>query len=255
MRWRFAAASVRGTSHEKAGTRLQDAKRCLEIAGDGAASSLALIVSDGAGSAAFGGEGASLVCRTLAAAVRANIRQQGELPDEETIHSWIDEVRDRIQVCAEKRSLTQRDFAATLVLVIATPKGILTAHIGDGAAVGRSRSLREWQVLSPPARGEYAATTFFVTDDPEPQLRITCHDADYDAIAVFTDGIEDLVIDRVSGKASPGFFEPMTRPVAASPSPGRNRELSDKLAAYLSSDRLNERTDDDKTLIIAVQNE
>src|SRR3546814_16977978 len=93
-----------------------------------------------------------------------------------------------------------------MVALISVPNGILTAHIGDGAVVGRVTATKEWSVLSAPAHGEYASTTYFVTDDPQPKLRIARHFDGHDAVAVFSDGIENLVIDNATGASSPGFF-------------------------------------------------
>lgn len=249
MRWTFATASVRGTSHVRAGTRLQDAKRCFAI-GD---ASLLIVVADGAGSAAFGGEGAAIVCRTIATLAHSSLARGSDLPTDEVVWSWVDECRDRISVSAAKRDSSPRQFASTMVLVLATPAGLLAAHIGDGAAVGRHCDDRQWSVLSRPAHGEYASATFFITDDSEPQLRISRHQPDYDAIAVFSDGIENLVIDHRTGEASPAFFNPMVRPLDKSPVIGRDLGLSRNLAAFLDSNRVNDLTDDDKTLVLAAR--
>src|SRR3546814_3642506 len=93
------------------------------------------------------------------------------------ISDWSSDVcsYDLIQTAAASRSLTARDFATTMVALISVPNGILTAHIGDGAVVGRVTATKEWSVLSAPAHGEYASTTYFVTDDPQPKLRIARH--------------------------------------------------------------------------------
>jgi hypothetical protein len=229
--------------------RLQDAKRCFAVDD----TSLLIVVADGAGSAAFGGEGAAIVCRTIATSARILLASGPDIPADEVVWSWIDECRDRISVSAAKRDSSPRQFATTVVLVLATQAGLLTAHVGDGAAVGRHCGDRQWSVLSQPAHGEYASATFFVTDDPEPQLRISRHQPDYDAIAVFSDGIENLVLDYRTGEASPAFFDPMARPLDNSPIIGRDHGLSRNLAAFLDSNRVNELTDDDKTLVLAAR--
>lgn len=252
MEWCYTAASVVGLSHIRAGTRLQDAKHCFVASGADGRRVLFAVVADGAGSAQFGGQGASIVCRTFATQAQSALRGSTELPDDETIWSWLDIARDRIQVAAKKRKLTPRDFATTLVLVMASPDAIVTAHIGDGAIVARDRGSTLWKVLSEPHHGEYASTTYFVTDDPQPALRIGRHPNVFNAIAAFSDGIENLVLDSVTGTASAAFFTPMAKPLDASTTTGRDCMLSRSLAAFLASDRLNERTDDDKTLIVAV---
>lgn len=252
MEWCYVAASVAGLSHIRAGSRVQDAKHCFVIKDADGHEVFFAIVSDGAGSARFGGQGASIVCRAFASQARNVLRSARELPDDEMIWSWLDMARDRIHVAAKKRELNARDFAATLVMVIASQAYIITAHIGDGAIVARDRGNSQWGVLSKPYHGEYASTTHFVTDDPQPALRIGRCANQFNAIAAFSDGIENLVLDSVTGAASAAFFAPMARPLDVSATSGRDCALSRSLALFLDSERLNERTDDDKTLIVAV---
>ncbi|TBD81037.1 PP2C family serine/threonine-protein phosphatase [Rhizobium ruizarguesonis] len=249
--WIFAAASVRGSSHVRAGTRLQDAKRCFELTTPMGVPVFCSVVSDGAGSAKFGGEGASLVCRNFATSVQEFLEASAELPDEEVIWSWIDDARDRIANAARKRDLTPRDFAATLVFTLATPEEVVLCHIGDGAAVGREAQTGEWVTLSHPENGEYASTTYFITDEQGPRARFQRYDGEFDAVAAFSDGIEGLVIDSKTGSPHPGFFQPVIRPLEASEGHGRQTLLSKQLAQFLASSRINERTDDDKTLVVA----
>lgn len=251
MNWCYAAASVVGLSHVRAGTRLQDAKKSF-VCDSNKGRRLFAVVSDGAGSATFGGQGASIVCRTFAGHARLALSAGKGLPDDETIWSWLDESRDRIQLAAGKREKTPRDFAATLVLVMASATEVVTAHIGDGAVVARDSEGGAWTVLSEPHHGEYASTTYFVTDDPQPAMRIGRFPNHFDALAAFSDGIENLVIDSATGEPSAGFFNPMAKPLNASAATGEDKGLSKSLATFLASDRLNERTDDDKTLVIAV---
>jgi serine/threonine protein phosphatase PrpC len=251
MHWCYAVASVVGLSHIRAGTRLQDAVRSFVCDND-AGARLFAVVADGAGSAMFGGQGASIVCRTLATNARAALHATNGLPDDDTIWAWLDEARDRILLAAANRQKTPRDFAATLVLVMASQTEVVTAHIGDGAVVARDDESGAWTLLSEPHHGEYAATTYFVTDEPQPALRIGRFPNHFDALAAFSDGIENLVIDSATGEPSAGFFNPMAKPLIASTILGKDKSLSKSLASFLASDRLNERTDDDKTLIVAV---
>ncbi|NIJ28186.1 hypothetical protein FHT00_000114 [Sphingomonas insulae] len=206
---------------------------------------------DGAGSASRGGEGASLVARRLSLAAEAHLRTSTDLPSDELVGDWVDSVRDLIAAAAERRGLRPRDFATTLVMVVAMPGRTLTVHVGDGAAVGRLTDDGRWVSLSWPENGEFASTTFFVTDDVEVRLRIERTDRDLDRIAVMTDGIERLALDLAGGAPHRPFFQGISEPVAKSAVAGRDGALSRKLAQYLSSDAINARTDDDKTLIVA----
>lgn len=244
-RWRWAAASVIGTSHLKAGTRKQDAYKA-RVTENG---TLCLAVSDGAGSASHGGEGASLVCRTLFGRLWPWFEANHDLPPDDTIREWVDEVRDRIAIAADRRTLVRRDFAATLTMLLVGRHDLLVAQVGDGTVVGRRGD--EWGVLCWPENGEFASTTYFVTDDPEPRLNLFRSSEPYDGFAAFTDGIEHLALDHAARGAHPRFFAPMMRPVDQEPGSGKLANLSNALAGYLGGSAICERTDDDKTLILA----
>ena len=253
-RWSFAASSVRGTSHVKAGTRIQDAKRCLEVPLPGIASVFCGIVADGAGSAQMGGEGASLVCRTIAELVRTHLIDGPQtLPEDDDIWTWLDETRDRLFAAASKRNLPPRQFASTMIAVLSNGAETVAAHMGDGAVVARGVDDGQWFVLSEPENGEYASTTYFVTDSGTPRLRISRSPKPVDALFVFSDGIEHQVLDGQSGEPYTNFFNPMIKPFLSSAATGRDHFLSERLAAYLASEKFDEHTDDDKTLIIAAR--
>lgn len=253
-RWTFGAASVRGISHVKSGARLQDAKRCFEVVDADGVSVFSAVVSDGAGSASHGGEGAAIVCRTMAEALRSYFANGStSLPSEDQVWDWVDQVRDRITHASTLRSLTPRDFAATMVLGITDGNRTVTAHIGDGAIVARSAAEQSWLLLSQSENGEYASTTYFVTDSGTPRLRIAEHSDPIDAIFLFSDGIENQVLDSVTNEPYEAFFNPMARPFLSSTTLGRDHFLSGRLMSYLDSEKFAEHTDDDKTLVIAVR--
>jgi len=171
-----------------------------------------------------------------------------ELPSDQGLADWVDELRDRISAIATRRGTVPRQFAATLAAIIVAKDEAVTLHIGDSAVVGRKGG--EWDVLCWPENGEYASSTYFVTDDPEPRLNITRHQREHDAFALFSDGVGDLALSHLEQAAHPRFFNPMLRPIDAAPGEGRLVELSAKLATYLAGPSVCERTDDDKTLIL-----
>ncbi len=245
--WTWAAASRRGTSHERRGERRQDAFRTLGTPDAGA---VVLVACDGAGSAVRGGSGAAIAARMLSNALRDRL-QNGMWPTDENVWDDIDQVRDRIALVAERVGATPRDFATTVVLVVSDGARTMGVHVGDGAVVVRSRETGAWTALSWPAQGEYASTTFFVTDDGGARVKISRSDAPVDRLAVFTDGIERLALDFASQTAHAPFFSGVSEPVARAPTDGWNVPLSRKLGEYLSGDAVNARTDDDKTLILA----
>ncbi|MGN7931918.1 PP2C family serine/threonine-protein phosphatase [Sphingopyxis sp. 22461] len=247
--WKWAAASQRGTSHEKLNTKKQDAFRCASAGVD--RRYLVALACDGAGSASHGGVGAMLTCRTISQAAKLLLDEQQRLPAAEEIEEWVDATRDQIAAVAERAQLSPRDFATTLVGLVSDGSSTVSFHIGDGAAVVRSAEDGSWQALSWPQHGEYASTTYFVTDDGGAQLRVNQSDVPIDRFALFTDGIERLALNFTATEPHSPFFASMSEPVVKGDRSGFNAALSRQLAAYLSSDTINERTDDDKTLILA----
>jgi hypothetical protein len=249
MAWTWAAATCRGTSHERAGTPCQDVSRALLMGRR--KSVFAAVVSDGAGSAHFGGQGAAVTCRTIVSSARRHFAKSSVAPTDEALWFWIDEARDRINTAAARRDTNARQFACTLVAVFAMRDSTLILHVGDGAAVLRQG--RDWVSPSWPANGEYASTTFFVTEEPMPQLRITRLDQPADAVAVFTDGIERLTLNFAEERPHAPFFDAMFQPILRSEAAGKSSALTASLTRYLNGSAVNERTDDDKTLILAVR--
>lgn len=249
--WSWVGACSIGSSHVRAGTGCQDSAACMElVVGD--ESVLLAIVSDGAGSATFSSIGSRLVVECFARSAVAHFRANklSEEITKELIRRWIDDVRDRIFRAAEMLATTPRQMAATLVSAIIYPNRAIVCHIGDGACVLRRKGTESWEVPSWPANGEYASSTYFVTDDPEPNLDFVSIEAEFCNAALFSDGIERLALDFANKNASDRFFNPMFAPLEKL-GPGRNRALSGSLRRYLDSPRVIERTDDDKSLVLA----
>ena len=218
MAWRWAAAS--GTSHIRSGDRLQDAYAISECGEN----HVFAVVSDGAGSAGFGAYGAWLVCRKLRVRLRNWLAEHEGLPDDDTLDGWIDDLRDCISIIAERRGSVPRQFATTLAALFISPDEVVALHIGDSAIVGRCGSA--WKVICWPKTGEYASTTYFVTDEPKPFVNIVRQSQEHDAFALFSDGVGELALSQLEQKAHSGFFEPMFRPVDAATDTGRLPELS-----------------------------
>ena len=244
MRWRWAAASAIGTSHLKSGVRLQDAYTVSKLR----TGELLAIVSDGAGSAKYGGEGAWLTCRFLKTRFREWFNQHRTIPSEEDVLIWIDDLRDKLSFVSESRGATPREFAATLTLVFVTNEATLVIQVGDSCASARRDGV--WEVLVWPENGEYASSTYFITDSPGVRLNYAVFASEFDAYALFTDGVGDLSLVEATKSAYSGFFVPMITPVDKSDSDCCLSLLSSQLKRYLASEAVCDKTDDDKTLIL-----
>lgn len=249
--WTWAAARSTGTSHLKNGKGCDDFGACLELRAAGE-STLIAVASDGAGSAQHSAIGAWITSRVFVQMAARYLKSQATLSSFsiDIAREWLDEIRDRIISVAQSRNALPRDFASTLIGSIVSNKEAIFIHVGDGASVFRAVCNPDWQVPTWPAQGEYAATTFFVTDDPQPSIQFCFVDCPINEIAVFSDGLERLVLDFSSRKAHAPFFEKMFAPLGNT-LVGRNRNLSQALKRYLDGPSVCDRTDDDKTLILA----
>lgn len=241
---------MRGTSHIRSREPLQDTAHAW--CGGENASTLIGVVSDGAGSAKFGKAGSSLACRIFLTEIASYIRCQDCLPADDKIFDVLDKTRDTIFSASYRRGLSMRDFACTFVGVIADRERVITVHVGDGAVVGKKID-GTLVTLSAPDHGEYASTTYFLTDDNfgGDKLRVKRHEGDYCSLALMSDGLERLALSMSNNAPFEPFFRGIFKPLQDSVSSGYDSALSARLREYLGSEQVNSRTDDDKSLVIA----
>jgi Protein phosphatase 2C len=246
--WCRVGASVVGTSHELDGGICQDAGLSIERWG-AEGPILISVVSDGAGSAARGREGSRSAVRIVSRAAANYVRDGRPISelDAETINTWLDDVRDAISAQASTHNVSLRDYAATLIVAIVSESCAVIAHVGDGACVLGSEE--GYRVPSWPAHGEYASTTFFITDE-QVRLHYVREIGAFDRVALFSDGLELLVLQVSTQTAFAPFFDGVFEALKNSAA-GKDRLRSRSLGQFLKSDRINQRTDDDKTLLLA----
>jgi hypothetical protein len=249
--WSWAGACSIGTSHLRADTGCDDAAACIEVATCNGPALIA-VVSDGAGSARLSHRGARLVTRSFCASATSFLIGGGRARDidQDVTFDWLDDMRDLIEFWSGRLNESRREFASTLVGCVVQPNAAAVIHVGDGACAIRLTEEAEWRVPSWPAQGEYASTTYFVTDDPRPRAVVSRIEGCVAEVAVFTDGLERLALDFVDVRPFAPFFESMLAPLRGLPA-GRQRRLSRDLRVFLDSPSVTERTDDDKTLLMA----
>lgn len=249
MTWRFAAAKAQGTSHVRDDLPCQDAYACLTVP-HGEEAALVVAVSDGAGSASEGGAGAAYICATLSDLVSKGF---DHAPVGETwLRDHIAHVRASLLEEAVRLGVAPRHLAATLLFAVLGPDWSAFAQVGDGAIVTSEPGTGEWSWLFWPQRGEYANTTTFLTDaDAMDSLEVAFLRQGQPELAVFTDGLQHLVLDYAAQTVHSPFFEQMIQPVRSSGADGEDVELSCRLANYLRSGTVTSRADDDITLVLA----
>lgn len=251
--WRYIAASAIGTSHVKRAEVCQDANDCQLFQLPGGGKVLAAVVADGAGSAKFGGEGAALACAAFLDLVADHISSGSaiEQVSQETAHFWLSVLKNRLCRQAETISQSLRDFACTLLGAIVGDDCSVFVQVGDGAIVVADSEESAYGHIFWPDRGEYENTTHFITEEcVEEHLQFEFVRREIVELALLSDGLQRLALDYRSHTAHTPFFEGLFRPLREKPE-GRSDELTRSLVEFLSSSRVNGKTDDDKTLILA----
>jgi hypothetical protein len=251
--WRSVNVSVEGTSHRRSGVPCQDASRCCLVEAPDGLPVLIAVVADGAGSASRAADGAALACETLVS-VATTLIASGELdPPTGTslAEPWTSMFRSQVDALADSEGLTRRDFACTLLATVITDRGALFMQVGDGAIVVREASGDDFSWVFWPQSGEYANTTYFATDPAlEQHLQIDVTSCSIDDVAMFSDGLQPLVLDYASRSTHAPFFAKMFHALRTV-QPFDRDAIERSLCSYLDSSLVNERTDDDKTLLLA----
>jgi hypothetical protein len=249
--WNVIGASIVGSSHIRSSSPCQDSCFYQVVSDKVGNEILVALVSDGAGSAQFGEVGSELACEAGGKVLLDIIESVGEAKLAADVASNVlDVVRAQIEQAAQARGVTARALACTLLGAVVGPTRALYFQIGDGAIVSR-----EGGTLAPvfwPESGEYANMTYFVTDvNAEEHLRADMRQAP-DELSLFSDGIQRLALVFATETAHEPFFAPMFEVLRASTDQHAD-SLCTALERFLGSDAINDRTDDDKTLILATR--
>jgi len=252
MSWKVAASSVTGSSHANRGESGQDFCRAgsIRIADN---EYFIGLVADGAGSTTDGGRGAEIACDSLHASILDTLRQDGDIAAilDATIRQWVTTARDAIAQEANEKGKRLRDFACTLLGVVAGSGHALFFQIGDGAIVIHTDGA--YQTIFWPDQGEYANTTFFLSDETYLKtLSINHRETSPDEIALFTDGLQNLALSFAQKQAHAGFFQPLFVALRSDPATAFS-DFAGQLRRFLLRDDVSARSDDDKTLVLAIQ--
>jgi hypothetical protein len=254
--WKFIFASVIGTSHTKAGTPCQDASACRLLTAVDGSSVLVAVVADGAGGARKSEVGAALACSLFVEEVSSLFELGGAVREitPNFAKSWITRFHHEVTLRAEAEELKPRDFACTFLAAVVGTDSAVFLQIGDGAIVVSSQEEpNEYGHIFWPQQGEYANVTNFATDPTAyEKLDYSLVKGCIDEVALFSDGLQNLALHYESRMAHTPFFRPIFSWLRPAPA-GFSEKLSFSLASYLDSQKVNDCTDDDKTLILATR--
>ncbi len=237
--WKLVFGSVQGTSHVQSGLPCQD-----YCAGTVAGRALVAACADGAGSAEFSQLGSkAVVDRFIEVATGESV------PTKEQVEAWVETARERLLEEATANGSTPRQLACTFLAALVGDGWAAFAQVGDGVIVfdgPDGYDLAFW-----PDNGEYANTTRFLSeDDYQQHLRVEIVERQVSELAVLTDGLQMLALDIAGAKVHDRFFSPLFKAVRNGPD---EAALKTSLLEFMGSKRVNERTDDDKTLLLATR--
>jgi hypothetical protein len=252
MRWKITGSSVTGRSHADRGETGQDCHRAGSIR-IGDREYFIGVVADGAGSTTHGGVGADIACGCMYEHITGTLRNTADLSciTDGEVRDWVGASRAAIAAEAVAKEKRIRDYACTLLGAVAGDGHTLFFQIGDGAIVV-SADGGEYDTIFWPEQGEYANVTFFATDDQfSDHLNIRHYPSMPGEIALFTDGIQTLALSFAQKKAHAGFFRPLFDALRQHPENGF-LDFSRQLSLFLTRDDVSARSDDDKTLVLAV---
>ena len=253
--WSHAQACAIGTSHAKSGAPCQDYASAV-LRDQGGSELLVVVVCDGAGSAAHSDVASHRVACELTELVFAHLDEGARVADltREIVMGWVEQVRDDLAQHAREFKRTLRDYACTLLCAIVGEDAAAFFQIGDGAIVVSHGTEDGWSWVFWPQHGEYMNSTNFVVSANMPEvLEFELAPRRVDELAVFTDGIENLVLQFANKSVHAAFFDQMFEPLRRAGTAGCDERLCAGLAQYLSSPTICSKTDDDKTLVMATR--
>lgn len=167
--WIVVGASVQGNGHLKNDIPCQD-NHAYEYLQNGWGIA---ITSDGAGSAKYSQIGSAFVVNRAMVHFKELITREEwikksllptDLDWEKKAFKVLKSIRDELELLSKKRECNIKDLSATIIVVIHSPFGLLTTHIGDGRAGYRNNS-GEWYPVMTPHKGEESNQTIFIPSD------------------------------------------------------------------------------------------
>jgi hypothetical protein len=248
--WKLIYDSVRGTSHERTGQVCQDHAFGSSVrAGDHTI--LIVACSDGAGTAEHADVGSRLACEGIVRIACADLEAGLTVAaiDRERVLRWHTDIRHLLDQEAAARGVPIRQLAATLLTAVVGEENAAFAQIGDGAIVlGQGDG---YEAVFWPQTGEYANMTNFLSDESfQERIEFACRPGRINELALFTDGMQSLALWLSEKRVHAPFFRPMFQALAQATD---SATLMVPLRQFLSSGQVNERTDDDKTLMLATR--
>ena len=256
--WKAIARSVIGYNHLTHQLPCQDYSEYRLLTPD----ILVGAVADGAGSAKLAELGAMLAVKTSLDYVEkwhGFDQRHGSIWGRQLLVSQaiaegfcrklVRRVQRQLQAQAQTLQVPIQTLATTLLVFIASPRGLLAMQIGDGFLVIRSED-SDYQLVFHPDKGEYINETSFITSNHALEtLQIRVIEQPITFICAATDGLEKVAIRYLDWTAFSPFFQPLELFLRETGEPEADASY---LEDFLHSERLNQKTQDDKTLLLGL---
>lgn len=239
------------------------------------------IVSDGAGSAKASDRGARTNCDITALLLKTVIEKLGwklkeSLPTEADWHMEFYAVCRKLKEFIEEKvsmldePVIPKDFNATLLVLVVTPLGILSGHIGDGR-MGYKGIDSLWHSIITPHKGDEPNQTVFMLNNWDkicipsfkmsgvsvPETAVICEKPQ--VVVILSDGCENFCWECIALNEDTGRYEDRNRPFVGFWEPLEKllRESKDNLfddfAKFVdSSSDASRYESDDRTLMVGL---
>ncbi len=248
-KWRVFGASVRGTSHQANDVPCQDA-HAYRVFPRG---ELVVAVADGAGSSERSDEGAQVAVREAVASLASVIEGRFDWSQsswQEAMQEAFRQARAALDELAAREEVDLRAFAATLTCAVATDDRLVVGQIGDCVAIAAD-TFGDLSTVVQPQKGEYASETYFLTGpDALDTVEVEIVSRQVKSLAVISDGLTRLAVKLPDYAPAARFFDPLW---AFAVEAEDEAQAKAEMAAFLASERVCARSDDDKTLVLAVR--
>lgn len=243
--WRTTGVSVALPSKSVC----QDAHRHCLLDPD----TLFIAVADGAGTAPRADVGANLASQIAVETALAHTCSHGvpEREDERLalVMSALNAAIDALHTLAFKKHVPVDHYAATFILAMVTREQVVAVQIGDGMLFledGNGEIVR----MTVPQRGEYANETHMLTSfNAADKAQVIVWNGVIKGAAAMTDGLLPITTVLPFYKPYAPFFTNLFEFLRKTGDPA---EAEAKLQRFLLSEKVQDGTGDDLTLVIAV---
>ena len=257
--WKYAHASVAGTKHLNLKRDCEDYNCAFWHQ---ASETLILIAADGAGFADQAIVGAKKASEFVEVFVAEQLEKTpAVVGDKEAFQHFLVEIAEKTRLAlielAFQAQTHQEEFSTTLLLSICSPTYWGMLQIGDGFIITMDNE-GNLDAAFLPSKGQYANETIFLTSFES--FEVLRHEGfvqtrvleanNLGALALLTDGLEYAAMSmRGQPKPQKTFFHKLFHNLSLTDS----QIFTKNLEHYLRhSEKLKEVTDDDKTLVLAL---